>query len=169
MAAGSLSAGVAEANHRPPRAPSARTPTAARLCELSGWGVGAGRLRAFGVGLGTRPTTGRVEPPRYLVVLVFGGCTRHRARARLVGVATGYVMTQRALGAALRHVVWGPKVGPFWPQWSFNHRARNGRHGLTPRLCHAAGLLGAPEETISRPHPPSTTPICACKPPLSPV
>ena len=74
---GSLSAGVAEANHRPPRAPSARTPTAARLCELSGWGVGAGRLRAFGVGLGTRPTTGRVEPPRYLVVLVFGGCTRH--------------------------------------------------------------------------------------------
>ena len=77
MAAGSLSAGVAEANHRPPRAPSARTPTAARLCELSGWEVGAGRLRAFGVGPGTRPTTGRVEPPRYLVVLVFGGCTRH--------------------------------------------------------------------------------------------
>jgi hypothetical protein len=68
---------VAEANHRPPRAPSARTPTAARLCELSGWEVGAGRLWAFGVGPGTRPTTGRVEPPRYLVVLVFGGCTRH--------------------------------------------------------------------------------------------
>ena len=59
------------------RAPSARTPTAARLCELSGWEVGAGRLRAFGVGPGTRPTTGRVEPPRYLVVLVFGGGTRH--------------------------------------------------------------------------------------------
>ena len=74
---GSLSTAAAEANHRPPRAPSARTPIAARLCELSGWEVGAGRLRAFGVGPGTRPTTGRVEPPRYLVVLVFGGCTRH--------------------------------------------------------------------------------------------
>ena len=49
----------------------------ARLCELSGWEVGAGRLRAFGVGPGTGPTTGRVEPPRYLVVLVFGGCTWH--------------------------------------------------------------------------------------------
>ena len=49
-----------------------------------------------------------------------------------MGAANGYVVTQRALGAALRHVVWGPKVGPFWPQWSFNHRARNGRHGLTP-------------------------------------
>ena len=34
-------------------------------------------LNTFGVGPGTRPTTGRVEPPRYLVVLVFGGCTRH--------------------------------------------------------------------------------------------
>ena len=41
----------------------------------------------------------------------------------MVGVANGYVMTQRALGVALRHAVWGPRVGPFWPQWSFTQSA----------------------------------------------
>ena len=40
-----------------------------------------------------------------------------------MGAANGYVMTQRALGAALPRGL-GPQSGPFWPQWSFNHRAR---------------------------------------------
>ena len=43
-----------------------------------------------------------------------------------MGAANGYVVTQRALGAALRHVVWGPKVG----------------HGPVPRAERARGSLG---------------------------
>ena len=66
MAAGSLSAGVAEANHRPPRAPSARTPkidklaTAGRQVRVTGARRPKLRLAKAGqtgVAAATRPLT----------------------------------------------------------------------------------------------------------------